>query len=494
MGNPSKVWASPRPGAAAGPGPVSSGPVSAPEVDPSGPFAPFARSMREAGLPPVAIRTFRQYYERLRAGATGLLREAEIEPVDSLPDATALESHRARGLEALDQAVVLKLNGGLGTSMGMTRAKSLLTIKNGLSFLDVIARQVLHLREAHGCRLPLVLMNSFRTRDDTLAILSAYPRLETDLPLDFLQHRVPRILADDLSPVLWPDAPAYEWCPPGHGDLYTALFTSGMLETLLGAGYVWAFVSNSDNLGAVLDPAILGWVADEEAPFTMEATDRTESDRKGGHLCRRADGRLALRESAQCAPDEKEAFADIERHRFFNTNNLWIDLRALDRLLRASNGVIDLPMIRNEKHVDPQDPDSPRCFQLETAMGAAISVFEGARALRVPRHRFAPVKTTGDLLAVRSDATVLTDDFRVVTAPDAVADPAPRVELDPAFYQRIDQLEDRFPEGAPSLVACRSLTVRGDVRFGRDVVCRGDVVIENPDAAPRTIPDGATFE
>src|SRR5205085_6939110 len=84
----------------------------------------------------------------------------------------------------VDRAVVVKLNGGLGTSMGMTAAKALLEVKDGLSFLDVIARQVLHLREATGARLPLVLMNSFYTRADSLRALERYDDLPADVPLD----------------------------------------------------------------------------------------------------------------------------------------------------------------------------------------------------------------------------------------------------------------------------------------------------------------------
>lgn len=453
-------------------------------------FDPFAARMREAGLPAVAIEAFRQHYEALRAGRSGRMGRPEIGPVDEVPDAGDLSRHRAAGHAALDRTVVIKLNGGLGTSMGMRRAKSLLRVKDDLSFLDIIARQVLHLRAAHRARLPLVLMNSFRTRDDSLAALSRYPDLASDLPADFLQHKVPKILADSLEPVVWPADPEHEWCPPGHGDLYVALQTSGLLEALLAAGYRHAFVSNADNLGAVVDPDILGWLSDEEIPFLMEVCRRTETDRKGGHLALRRDGALVLREVAQCPPEEEDEFQDVERYRFFNTNNLWIDLQALDALLRQRAGVLPLPLIRNEKTVDPTDASSPRCIQLETAMGAAIEVFEGARAVCVPRARFVAVKTTGDLLGLWSDAYRLTEDWRVVGARDP-ADGALRVDLDPALYKRIDQLEERFPEGAPSLVRCRRLVVRGDVRFGRGVVLEGDVELEHSGPEPRRIPDAA---
>ena len=180
-------------------------------------------------------------------------------------------------------------------------------------------------------------------------------------------------------PVEWPADPSLEWCPPGHGDLYTALLTSGMLEALLDGGYRYAFVSNSDNLGAVLDPRILAWVARERLPFAMEVTERTEADRKGGHLARRGD-RYVLRETAQTPKEDLDALQDISRHRYVNTNNLWVDLAALRDVLEERSGVLGLPLIVNQKNVDPGDKSTPEVFQLETAMGAAIGVFDGARA------------------------------------------------------------------------------------------------------------------
>jgi UTP--glucose-1-phosphate uridylyltransferase len=452
-------------------------------------FGPSEAKMRAAGLAPLAIESFRRSFEAVRRGETGLLSRCEIEPAAGLPDAGELTRFRAEGQARLDSAIVLKLNGGLGTSMGMSRAKSLLPVRPGVSFLDLIARQVLHLRRAHGCRLPLVLMNSFRTRDDSLAVLARNPGIESDVPLDFVQGRVPRLDLETLAPVSWPRDRALEWCPPGHGDLYVSLQTSGMLDRLLSRGYRYAFVSNADNLGAVVDVGILGWLASNEIPFVLEVTERTEADRKGGHLAKLRNGRLTLRESAQCPPDETADFQDIGRHGFFNTNNLWLDLRALDTALRQHDGVLDLPLIRNEKPVDADESSSPRCLQLETAMGAAISILEGARALHVPRERFAPVKTTNDLLALWSDAYELAPDARMLPSPRRTL-PALVIDLDPVFYGHIERFQERFAQGAPSLLSCRRLVVRGDVRFGHGVRMHGDVRIEAPHGQMLSVPDG----
>ena len=284
--------------------------------------------MRADGVPDAAVDTFRHYFELLVDGETGMLPESELEPVTDLPDAAELTEEASD--ELLDRAVVIKLNGGLGTSMGMTKAKSLLEVKDGLSFLDIIARQILAIREASGARLPLVLMNSFATRDESLAALARHGDLDADVPGDFVQNKVPKLGAGDLAPVSWPANPALEWAPPGHGDLYTALVTSGMLDTLLDQGFRYAFVSNADNLGAVFEPRTLGWFAREEIPFLLEVTDRTEADKKGGHVARRREeGGLVLREVAQTPDEDLDAFQDVTRHRFFNTNNLWLDLSAL---------------------------------------------------------------------------------------------------------------------------------------------------------------------
>ena len=425
--------------------------------------------MRAEGLPEVVVDTFAHHWRELEAGETGLIAEADIEPVESLPDMEELGETADAGL--LDQAVVIKLNGGLGTSMGMSGPKSLLVAKEGHTFLDLIARQVLALRERSGARVPLVLMNSFATRDASLNALD--PALAADLAPDFLQSKEPKVGVEDLAPVQWPADPALEWCPPGHGDLYTALQTSGLLERMLERGYRYAFVSSSDNLAAVLHERILAWMAAERAPFVMEVADRTEADRKGGHVARSRDGGLLLREVAQTADEDLDAFQDVSRHRYFNTNTIWLDLRALAAELERRDGVLALPLIRNRKTVDPADKGSPEVFQIETAMGAALGVFEGARALRVRRERFTPVKTTNDLLALRSDAYALTEDARVVLA----AERNPFVDLDPEHFKLVGDFEPRV-EQPPSLREATRLVVRGDVTFGPGVVVRGDVEID----------------
>jgi UDP-N-acetylglucosamine pyrophosphorylase len=435
------------------------------------------KKMRAAGLSEVAIQAFLFQYQKLLDNDTGLISEDTIEPISQLPSLDQPELPHTAG-EYLHETLVLKLNGGLGTSMGLEKAKSLLRVRGDLTFLDIIVKQFLHLRTNATPGLGLFFMNSFSTSDDTLQAMLSYQELGDPKRMELLQNRVPKIDKNSLLPISWPSNPALEWCPPGHADLYVCLYGSGLLKRLLEAGKKYLFVSNADNLGATLDSNLLRFFAESGAPFLMEVTRRTPSDRKGGHLARRLETkRLLLRESAQCPEKDLASFQDIDRHRYFNTNNLWIRLDRLFEELTRGSGFIPLPLIRNEKNVDPRDKNSPKVFQLEAAMGAAIECFDGATALEVPRSRFSPVKTTGDLLAVRSDAYELDKSFRLGLRPERHGVP-PKVELSDN-YKLVDQLEELVAHGIPSLLRSRSLTIRGPWRFAEGVEIVGDVRFEN---------------
>jgi UTP--glucose-1-phosphate uridylyltransferase len=445
--------------------------------------------MEKAGVDPVAIDVFSHYYRLVEGGETGMIPESSITTIE-MESLAGLEISEEQGRDALGRTAVIKLNGGLGTSMGMDRAKSLLEVRNGLTFLDIIVRQVLELRRRHDVSLPLILMNSFRTSADTLAALSGYDELPVEgLPLEFLQNKEPKLRADDLTPVSWPADPDLEWCPPGHGDIYTAMRGTGLIDRLLEAGYTQVFVSNSDNLGAVADPRVAGWFAGSGAPFAIEAVRRTASDRKGGHFATRVeDGRIVLRETAQTLEEDKAALADLDRHKYASTNNLWIDLRAIKDALDRHDGILGLALIKNTKTVDPADPSSPEVVQIETAMGAAIEVFDDARTIEVGRDRFVPVKTTNDLLVLRSDCYELGEDYVL----DLRAPRVPFVDLDSGHYKLIGDFDARFPDGAPSLRRAESLVVHGDWTFGADVGVRGEAVLED-EGAPGHIEPGCVL-
>ncbi len=443
-------------------------------------FLPFRQKMESAGLGEAAIGAFERGFTLLTAGEKGLMPEEALNPANQVPSYEAITDKLTDwNPQHLAETVVLKLNGGLGTGMGLQKAKSLLEVKNGETFLDLIAEQIATLRMETGAQVRFLLMNSFSTSEDTLAALKGGP-LENE-EVEMLQNKVPKIDAQTMTPATWPDDAEHEWCPPGHGDLYPALVGSGWLDRLLADGIKYAFVSNSDNLGATLDPGLLNWFAKSGAPFAMEVTRRTEADKKGGHLAiRHSDQRLVLREVAQCPENDLDAFQDISRHQFFNTNNLWLNLPALKAALDAEGGVLPLPVIQNQKTVDPREKTSPPVWQLETAMGAAIECFDGALAVEVPRSRFAPVKTTADLFALRSDAYEKRPDGSVGLHPSREGKP-PVVKLS-SEYKLVDALNQLGT--VPSLLEADSLTISGKVTFQPGVKISGDVSYHDQIVSP----------
>ena len=452
-------------------------------------FTLFREKMQTAKVSEAAIRAFERNYLALIRDESGMIDEQDISPCESLPNLDEVaQDGGVFDPVLLAQTVVIKLNGGLGTSMGLQKAKSLLPVKDDTTFLDIIAQQILHLREQTGAKVRFLLMDSFSTSEDTLEHMKDYE--DQDLAgaenIELMQNQVPKINAANMEPVEWEKKPSYEWCPPGHGDLYAALTGSGWLDQLLTDGVKYAFVSNADNLGAVLDSGLLRYFADSDKPFLMEATRRTEADKKGGHLAvRKADNQMLLREVAQCSDEDLADFQNIDRHQYFNTNSLWIRLDVLKELLEQEDGVIPLPMIRNKKTVDPRDKESTPVYQLEIAMGAAIESFPGSGAVCVPRSRFAPVKTTSDLFALRSDAYEQTADGRIALLASRNGKP-PVIDLS-AEYKMVDSLEGL---GMPSLLHAEKLKVSGSVRFADGVTIVGSVSFTNETGETKWVAGG----
>jgi UTP--glucose-1-phosphate uridylyltransferase len=446
----------------------------------------FLEKMEKENLPKIVLENFEYYYNLLLKGETGLLPESSINAVNKLTHFNELDKqYNFLGEKVLHKAILLKLNGGLGTSMGLSEAKSLLKVKNGYTFLDIIANQAIY------SKVPLVLMDSFNTHEKSIQLLQKYDELKSEIPFDFLQHKIPKIGTETYKPVEFAHNSHLEWCPPGHGEIYTALITSGMLNTFLENGFEYAFISNADNLGAVIDLKILGYFQKNNFPFLMEVADRTEADKKGGHLAEFPNGQLVLREAAQCPKEDEEEFQNINKHKFFNTNNIWINLKSLKSIMEENKNILGLPMIVNKKNVDPKNHNSEGVFQLETAMGSAISIFKGASALVVPRTRFAPVKTTNDLLAVRSDNYILTEEFSIITNPKRKLNPLV-VKLD-HHYKHVDDLDKRFPHDI-SLADCEKFTVKGNYLFGKNVKVKGNVVLDNKTEHQIKIEDNSILE
>jgi len=452
-------------------------------------FTPIRKKMEQAKVSEAAIKSFERNFNSLVNNETGMISEDSIEPIASLPELSKISSSsESFDPELLAKTVVIKLNGGLGTSMGLQKAKSLLTVKGDSTFLDIIVDQISYLRKTTGAEVKFLLMNSFSTSEDTLEHLEQYEdrNLAKAEDVEMMQNQIPKLDVKTLLPGSNEENPSLEWCPPGHGDLYAAIAGSGWLDKLLAEGVEYAFVSNSDNLGAVLDAGILKYFAESNQPFMMEATRRTEADKKGGHLATRtADNQLLLREVAQCEDSDLEQFQNIDRHQYFNTNSLWIKLSDLKKALTKEDGSLPLPMIKNTKTIDPRDKNSTSVFQLETAMGAAIECFENAGAICVPRSRFAPVKTTSDLFALRSDAYETTTDGRIALIASREGQP-PVVALSDE-YKLVDSLEGL---GTPSLKNATKISIQGPVRFAENVTIKGSVIFVNESSDTKWIAAG----
>lgn len=456
----------------------------------------YIEKMQKEKLSPSVINTFIHYFEKIEAGDTGLISESEIEPVNSedIDDLSGISANENTGIrQLLSKVACVKLNGGLGTTMGLQGPKSMISVKDDLNFLDITCRQLIAFNKKYQVKIPLILMNSFRTESESLAALEKYPEINSDIPNSFIQNKYPKVLVSSLEPAVVSNDPALEWNPPGHGDIYIAFQTSGILEQLLLKGYRYAFVSNIDNLGATLAPEILGYIEKKNIQFLMEVTDRTFMDRKGGHIARLKNGRLILREAAQCPLEAVESFRDILKYCYFNTNNLWIDLVALKSILDKSNGFLNLPMIKNRKKLDTLDKQSPDVYQIESAMGAAISVFDNATALRVPRSRFAPVKSCEDLLLLWSDAFIMDENYNI-TANPARKHQNIDIQLDNEYFLSISQLKEHFPFGAPSLLDCKALSLKGNICFGSSVSIHNSVKLTNFKKTPVHIKDNESIE
>ena len=457
-------------------------------------FEHSAEKMKAHGMSDTAVAQFKRLYDVWRTEeASSWIREDSVEPLTGVPsfhDVYKTIDHD-KAIDAFAKTAFLKLNGGLGTSMGLECAKSLLPVRRHkakqMRFIDIIIGQVVTARTRLNVRLPLTLMNSFRTSEDTMKVLRANRRFtQGDVPMEIIQHVEPKIVAETGEPVEFPENPDLEWCPPGHGDLYSTIWESGLLDILEEQGFKYLFISNSDNLGARPSRTLAQHFENTGAPFMVEVATRTYADRKGGHIVRdKATGRLLLREMSQVHPDDKAAAQDIAKHPYFNTNSIWVRIDALKAKLAEYDGVLPLPVIRNFKTVDPTDANTQKVVQLETAMGAAISLFDGAICVQVDRMRFLPVKTTNDLFIMRSDRFHLTDSYEMEDGNYIF----PNVDLDPRYYKNINDFNERFPYSVPSLAAANSVTVRGDWTFGQNVIMFADATLEDQ-GRPSYVPNG----
>lgn len=379
--------------------------------------------------------------------------------------------------DLLSKLAVLKLNGGLGTTMGCTGPKSAITVKDGKNFIDLSVKQMNYLNSKYKVNVPLVLMDSFNTKDMTNKIVFRYDGVKR-----FLQSMFPRISSETLLPLdsSYGNKRMY---PPGHGDLFYSLKKSGMLDELLGEGIEYLFVSNVDNLAATVDLKLLEYFATNNYEFLMEVTDKTRADVKGGTLIE-YNGALRLLEIAQVPANKKSEFTSVRNLKIFNTNSAWINLKAVKERLEEI-GSFDLDIIENKKVLGDET-----VIQLETAMGSAIKYFSNSCGVIVPRSRFLPVKTCSDLFLVESNLFI-EKNGTVQLHPSRVG--CPSVKLLGKNFSKIENYEKCFKD-IPDILELDVLTVSGNVLFGRGVVLRGTVVILADENSTICIPDGSILD
>eukprot|EP01116_Phalansterium_solitarium_P008340 TRINITY_DN2209_c0_g1_i1.p1 TRINITY_DN2209_c0_g1~~TRINITY_DN2209_c0_g1_i1.p1 ORF type:complete len:529 (+),score=90.23 TRINITY_DN2209_c0_g1_i1:163-1587(+) len=380
---------------------------------------------------------------------------------------------------------VLKLNGGLGTTMGCKGPKSVIEVHSGLTFLDLAVQQIEILNTELGADVPLILMNSFNTHDETLKVIHKYRHSKATVHT-FNQSRFPRILKDSLLPM--PESPKETgdgWYPPGHGDVFRAFANSGLLDEMIKQGKEYVFIANVDNIGATVDFDILNDLLETGCEFAMEVTDKTRADIKGGTLID-YEGQIRLLEIAQCPPAHVEDFKSIKKFKIFNTNNIWVSLKAIARVLRE-NTLRQVDIIVNPKKSD----NGLQIVQLETAVGAAIQFFDNAKGINVHRRRFLPVKNTSDLFIVQSNLYTL-ESGELVMNPKRLFETVPLVKLGENFT-KVSNYMSRLA-GIPDILELDQLTVSGDVTFGSNITLKGTVIIVANHGNRIDIPSGSVLE
>ena len=356
--------------------------------------------------------------------------------------------------------VIGKLNGGLGTSMGCSYPKSLIKVRGNKTFLDLICEQVHELNAKWGSNIPLLFMNSFYTDQKISEFVG-----NSELPITtFRQNMFPRLDPETFLPLCPEEWGDQIWYPPGHGDFYNCIEQQGILRSLIEDGKDILFISNADNLGAVADSKILNHMIEKEIPFLMEVTPKTPADVKGGTLYEQ-NGKLKLLEIGQVPNEYIDDFCSQDKFSVFNTNNIWINLIALEKRLRK--GPLNLNVIANQKNIQGKP-----IVQLETAIGSAMDCFDDAVGLCVSRDRFMPVKKTEDLFLVQSNLFNL-DDGRLVRNEERIFDSLPEVRFGSPLNQ-LEAFQKCFPV-IPDLLGLELPDVAGRVCFEGAASLKGRV-------------------
>lgn len=375
--------------------------------------------------------------------------------------------------EMLNKLAVIKLNGGLGTTMGLTGPKSKIEVRDGNNFIDLVIKQIKHFNCKYESSVPLILMNSFNTQKETEKMIKGSKNITIKT---FNQFKYPKISVNTKLPITG-DKSFY---PPGHGNLYEVLYQTKLLDELINEGKEYLFISNIDNLSSTIDLNILRILDKGKADFIMEVTDKTTADIKGGTLVKYNDV-LRLIEVAMVPQDHVKEF--IKKFKVFNTNSLWINLKSLKEVVTK----LKLDIIQNRKVVDGQT-----VIQLETAVGSAIQYFKNPIGLKVSRERFSPVKSCSDLFLVESNL-YKTDKGTLVRNEKRLISGNPTVKFIGRNFNNFEKYKKTFLD-IPDIIDLDFLVLSGTISFGRKIVLKGTVVIIAPEGSKIDIPDGTILE
>ncbi|KYQ93226.1 UDP-glucose pyrophosphorylase [Tieghemostelium lacteum] len=456
---------------------------------PLGHGARFATAIEDStlqaiGMKPDEIQAFQKQRHRYINKDTIYKEEINIpnksEMVDyqQLSILSPIDSSNAARL--LSKLVVIKLNGGLGTRMGCKGAKSSIELAPGISFLDMTVAHIEQMNQDYDVDIPLVIMNSFKTDSETTKTIEKYKTHRVTIKT-FCQSKFPKMYKDTLNLVPKPNTPlnAKEWYPPGSGDVFRSLQRSGLFDELLAAGKEYIFISNIENLGAIVDVQLLNHIHLQKIEFGIEVTNRISTDSTGGILMSYRD-KLHLLELSQVKADKLKIFKDFK---YWNTNNIWVNMKSTQALLKADKLSLDwIVAYPTENHT--------QLVQLETPAGMGIQCFENSCAIFVPRDRYRPIKSTSQLLLAQSNLFQF-DHGQVKLSSKRDGD-VPLVKLGEEF-QSISDYEKRF-KSIPDIIELDHLTVSGDVYFGSKVTLKGTVIIVANHGERIDIPDGVTLE
>jgi len=305
---------------------------------------------------------------------------SEVEPILNFSNYNTLDlNNNSINKEVLNKLAIVKLNGGLGTTMKCSKAKGCLEVVDNKTFLDIFINQVIFVNKKFSSNMPIVLMNSEYTETDTQVILDKYSE-QVDIYC-FNQEFLYRYYEEELeNDVIRLHETRY---PPGTGNFYESLYNSKVYSLLKERGIEYLFISNIDNLYARFDNKIYNYVYENKIPFLMEVCKRTETDKKGGTPVLWKD-KYHLLELAQVNSVDYDDFTNISKFPYFNTNNFWI------RLDEIKND-LDLYIISNKKTINNE-----KLVQLESVIGSAYSLINNSKIIEINRDRFFPVKTLDD--------------------------------------------------------------------------------------------------